>query len=507
MGNTLGCLALVLAAAAPPQAKPEITYQFRMVEVRGLSWRAPGQSVLRPVAHHGAVSVWTAPSDFLDSLPKDARASVTSNAKIHGPAQAPAHLTTRKDQAFITRVSWKGEGKAPKQITENIREGVTATVVGRKLDQGVLAQLVIEDTDIRSVHTINVPGPKRVAKVDDPDVATCSVSVTASMDCDGSTESTAKAECSEADCDKDCQTACSKEADRDTETSQSGWLPSKAAVIAKAKTDAQATRAGFTASSTGSQIQLPEIGRASAAGEWLIPDDGVLVIGFGPHTVADADGKAVVREHLAVITAEAEEADDIHQADTVAPPPPPAPPAGPASSPAPAPGVAPAPVPRTAAAIPNIPSRTLPQGVHADGTPSVLPPLPEEEKAATPSDSKSSEPLPSPQSKRKPATSPAGGLSPLPLPSPPAPGEGKAKKTMDHKAAKTSFVLPQLLPQLSQFKPNNLFPLPFTGAQFLLPIKAFGLKLPFNQKLEFELLGRIVPDPDAASEDQVVAGN
>ena len=31
-------------------------------------------------------------------------------------------------------------------------------------------------------------------------------------------------------------------------------------------------------------------------------------------------------------------------------------------------------------AIPAIPSRTLPQGVHADGTPAELPPLPDDEK-------------------------------------------------------------------------------------------------------------------------------
>ena len=51
------------------------------------------------------------------------------------------------------------------------------------------------------------------------------------------------------------------------------------------------------------QVQVPEIGRAEIAGEWLIPRDEVLLVGFGPHTVADKDGKAVVRERLAMITA------------------------------------------------------------------------------------------------------------------------------------------------------------------------------------------------------------
>jgi hypothetical protein len=128
-----------------------------------------------------------------------------------------------------------------------------------------------------------------------------------------------------------------------------------------------------------------------------------------------------------------------------------------------------------------------------------MPPLPEEEKAE-PAESTSSEPTPSPQTKRTPKT-PAGSTDALPrLPAPPEGGEGKAKKAVDSKAVKSSFSFPQLS---SLRTANSLFPLPLPGAQFLLPLKPFGLKLPFNQKLELELLGRIVPDPDA--EEQVVA--
>ena len=32
------------------------------------------------------------------------------------------------------------------------------------------------------------------------------------------------------------------------------------------------------------------------------------------------------------------------------------------------------------------------------------------------------------------------------------------------------------------------------GFQFLLPIKPFSIKLPFGQKLEVEILGKVVPD-------------
>ena len=79
-------------------------------------------------------------------------------------------------------------------------------------------------------------------------------------------------------------------------------------------------------------------------------------------------------------------------------------------------------------------------------------------------------------------------------------------KKVDHQAAKAMFSLPQLT-QFAQLKPSSLLPFPLPGAQFLLPLKAFGIKLPFNQKLEFELLGRIVPDLDAAEEQVVAVGD
>ena len=54
-----------------------------------------------------------------------------------------------------------------------------------------------------------------------------------------------------------------------------------------------------------------------------------------------------------------------------------------------------------------MPSRTIPQGIHADGKPAELPPLPADE-ADDDSSSESAEPMPSPQTKKplraKPAT-------------------------------------------------------------------------------------------------------
>src|SRR5262249_30585211 len=132
-----------------------------------------------------------------------------------------------------------------------------------------------------------------------------------------------------------------------------------------------------------------------------------------PHTVADKDGKAVIRERLVVITA----AEVAMPATYVRP--------EPMSLPRPLPNVALPP----AAALPSpaLPSRNLPQGVHADGTPAELPPLPDDEKTDQ-SSGDSSEPRPSAQKHKS---------------QPTAPSAGKPAGTADSKAAKAGFTLPR----------------------------------------------------------------
>jgi hypothetical protein len=50
------------------------------------------------------------------------------------------------------------------------------------------------------------------------------------------------------------------------------------------------------------------------------------------------------------------------------------------------------------------------------------------------------------------------------------------------------------------FKPNTLAQFTFPNFQFVMPLKPFAMKLPFNQKLELELIGRVVSDSEQASQ-------
>ncbi len=364
---------------------------------------------------------------------------------------------------------------------------MAATVAGRKLDQGVLVQLVIEDTDIRSVHNVNVNAPAQKSFKRHPtETADCCVSQasheTKPSDCCASQEAHCAAVARAA-----CDAACPASAHLRTTDSQAKQAALKSAAGADCCADDEenasechGTQASKATAST--QVQIPEIGREAVAGEWLIPHGEVLIVSFGPHTIADKDGKAVVREKLALVTAEEADAVSPSSASILQ--------ALPQNAiPRSLPNIAaPAPV-----AVPKIPSRSIPQGVHADGTPAALPPLPDDETCEQPA-SDSSQPLPSPQIKK-----------PRPS-SQPAPGAAKPAASGDQKTSRASFIQVQpwlqaagLLSSPRTSMAASFLPMP--NLQFMVPLKAFSLKLPMGQKLEFELTGRVVPDHEAASAD------
>jgi hypothetical protein len=510
MGITMGWIAVVLAgvAGAPPAkpAGPDIVYQYQIVEMHGLQWRAQAGGGLRPVTSHGAVSVWTAPASFLKSLPAGTAKQTLAAPRVTAASMAPAHVTTRKNQALVTQAAWVDEAKDLRIKYENVRSGMAATVAGRKLDQGVLVQLVIEDTDIRAVHNVNVTSPAEVSFKRHPgEPADCCVSQASHgnkpSDCcaaQGAQVSAAARTARDASwpftfsplaagrttaqraCDSACPTS-GHPGRTDSQAKQAAWTSVAGSACCADDADnareCHETEAAEAAASA--QVQVPEIGREAVAGEWLIPHGEVLVVSFGPHTVADKDGKAVVREKLALVTAEEADAVSpssaaIHQALPQT--------AMPRSLPNLA---APAPM-----AVPKIPSRSIPQGVHADGTPAALPPLPDDETCEQPA-SEPSQPMPSPQNKK-----------PRPS-SQPAPGNAKPAASVDQKTSKASFIQAQPWLQAAGLLSSSRASLaatflPMPNLKFMVPLKPFSLKLPMGQKLEFELIGRVVPDPEAA---------
>ncbi len=534
MGIALGWVVFALAGvgAAPPTDRNEIQikYTVQYMETEGLGWREAVFAQLKPVARQGGATVWTASQAVANRV----RAEVTRNpaGKIRQTPNvvafngAPVHIASRSNHPLVTQVSWSGEDQAASPAVEQVRTGWLATMVGRRLDQGVLVQLVFEDTEISAIHNVKisdscaaghgkaasawVPKPASVPSAATIDTGVAESPVFAGTgSCAGlcayayqfgandvnragaapmiarRTGGAADTDCSEEKCSK-AQGCC--------ESADEGPFKEDAAV--------QQLR-----------VQVPEIRTQEVAGEWLIPKDELLLVSFGVYTTADQNGKAVVKERLAMIRAE-EVAGGSNGDRTgrmahfpIAPKVGPAAVQGP-TIPAPAPLIAPPPVvvparpinpfsldwgqhavergPLTVPALPAnpamplpvAPSRTMPQGVHGDGTISNLPPLPDETEQST---SESAEPMASPQTKK----------------------HQQAKPATDSGAAKASFapgkVAALSIPSL--FLPG--VPSSPAGLQFLLPIKPFSFKLPFKQRLEIEIFGRLVPDIEPSSKPSV----
>jgi hypothetical protein len=454
MGVTLGWVAFALAGlAGAPHAerdKPQITYTVRMVEAEGVGWREGVYARLKPVTRQGAATVWTVPRDattrLLEEVNKSPAARILQAPKVTSSSGVPATIQCRRSLQLVTQAAWNVDEPAPAGTLEKVRAGWHTTMVARKLDQGILVQVVFEDTVIRAVHHVNVNRsgePKcsaaSAAPISEPQAVTGGGNASALMAIASSilgNEACAAQKCNEPQAC--CPSAESGGKDRDVRK-----------VV----------------------LDVPEIDNQEVVGEWLIPSGDVLLVSFGAYTVADKDGKAVVKERLAII--------EVDLASTTTPLNGPTP-----ASPAPAPifppsaALLPIPLPKIATTVPKIampnptmPSRSIPQGVHADGTPADLPPLPADETETDSSASEPSQPMPSPQTKKTRQTTP--------------------KAATDSGASKAEFSQPKS-PTL--FLPSLFLPSPSVGFQFLLPIKPLSFKLPFGQRIEIEILGRIVPD-------------
>jgi hypothetical protein len=471
MSVALGWLAVVLAGvgAAPDKETDHrnIAYTLRLIETDGLGWREAAYSQLQPVARQGSATVWTAPRET--ALELFGKVAIKETPRVTGLTGQPVHISTRSTRQMVTQVAWRGEDAPPKVTPEKFRVGTMATMTGRKLDQGVLVQLVLEDTQILAVHKVSLgrcAQPKACIETSELDA----------IDCKG----------------------------EDSKLAQPIVLPKGRGVTAAVSNESW--RAVKETDESKVAVEIPEMGSQEVAGEWLVPNESVLLVSLGVHTIMGEEGKAVVRERLAVL--EAHESNS--QANVI-----------PASTgsltvptllPRPArpliepvrvlPPVIVGTVP---VKVPALPGRSFPQGVHADGRIAEAPAVPADEvDMDLPGDS--SDPAPSPQSKFRPGSKAAypktaiGEDEAADEASEPAPIERSRsipppKPATDFGANKVEFTLPKL-PGLPGWLSGVA---PMSGLQFVMPIKPLSIKLPFNQKLEIEIMGKVVADPESTT--------
>ena len=315
MRAALGLLALTLVGADGPSVTgpQQITYQIRVVEVDSLDWRGEVFDKLQAVTRQGSATVWTAPKETAVQVVKWAEGrkgtNVLSCPTVTAFDGGTAHISTKTGMHFVGDLRRAADGPVNHAKTvayvpkvEQTREGLAATLSGRKIDQGVLTRLVLEDSHCTSVHTFKVRERAETA----------------------------------------------------------GREPIAAT------------------------IQVPEIATCEVAGEWVIPNDGVLIVSLGATTVKEKDGKAGVRERVAMVEARHVETPFAAPAHATTRRVMPTPSAGAFAMTGVSragfvgfpvqPGMAFAPA--LAMPAPAVPSRSLPMGVTQHGEVVGLPPLP-----------------------------------------------------------------------------------------------------------------------------------
>jgi len=319
MAMTTGLLVLAAMGAEGPAGDCDgaMEYQVRVLTLDGLQWRADAYPRLRPVARQGTSSVWTADRALAEALAASAR-SVATGVKpgrsgepvvaLKSPVYYQGHWDRVADGPInrATTLAWRPE-------TGRFDEGFRAQVGCRKLDQGILALVRIEESHVNAIHkvmqaeTFKTPNGFKVDFVP--------------ADGDGRVVGFQSVQ----------KSADGKE------------------------------------STLGCYVQVPEVSNARIEGEWLVPPGSVLLVTLGVDTVADEKGMAVVRERVAIV----EFADPSKEKDE------PKATAAPAASRVEAVTAVAPPVLVGDLPMPAVPARDTPEGYDPSGNLVELPPLPE----------------------------------------------------------------------------------------------------------------------------------
>ena len=298
MAMVSGILALAMIGADGPSCSTDdvTTFQVRVISLDGLDWRTAAYSRLQPVTRQGTSAIWTADRSLAAVL-SDRASSVYVAGKVN--ASGDTVLTRCEPFSYVAAQDRVADGPINNSTAvsfvprpERVEERFNVRVAGRRLDQGVLARVQLEETHVDAVHSVPMTETLK-----------------------NETTRTSRS---------------SKEVVRDVVKATSTKVTSE-------------NTTQLTAS-----VQIPEISQTRIEGEWLIPKEGVLMVSLGVKTVADANGKAVERERLAIIEADAVSSPPVLEA-----------------------------LPVSQMTSPPVPTRSIPQGVDARGFEVELPPLPE----------------------------------------------------------------------------------------------------------------------------------
>lgn len=237
------------AAVAAIESGAEIPCRMQMMTVDGLEWRAMAYPRLITVGHKGASTIWTADRSLKAMLKTacEGKSTTVEAPKVTACKDATATIVRRGPFAYIGDVDRIADGPingatqvaySPRPAT--IEVGFTSEHSARRIDQGVLAKVKVAETHIGTMHQIGVS-----------------------------------------------EYVFPPQDEASTATTPAGQKFFQSFV----KGDAAKVSA---------PVMVPEVASCEVAGEWLVPNESILIISLGVDTVTIPAGKTVVQERLAI---------------------------------------------------------------------------------------------------------------------------------------------------------------------------------------------------------------
>src|SRR5262249_16807871 len=98
----------------------------------------------------------SAEKSIIQEITKSSANKIVQAPRVTAFSGVPATIQVRANRTFVTQVAWNGDENAASPTSEGVRVGWHTTLVGRKLDQGILVKMVFEDTEIRGVHKVSL---------------------------------------------------------------------------------------------------------------------------------------------------------------------------------------------------------------------------------------------------------------------------------------------------------------------------------------------------------------
>ena len=162
-------LFVLVALASPPEgpepaaAEAPIACRVTVLEMPGLEWRRDLRDRVTRIRRPGAEAVWTAGREVGPTLIHMAARTVHSPQVVGPPGAVPA---TGEVEATSFRPDRGEDAEAsapPRQSPADDR--LRTAVAARRLDQGILAEVLIEDTWVARSHQVEGEGPECTDRV------------------------------------------------------------------------------------------------------------------------------------------------------------------------------------------------------------------------------------------------------------------------------------------------------------------------------------------------------